>query len=169
MSQPLELQLLLQSFERNGRVNQAILEALTEEDLATSDDRGGWSIGQHLGHIAEFRHEWLARISPAHAEELPPVIDRDKQGVYLLTHNLDDFDNALTTGDSAALAAVFSALDENRLFEVAYQSHPASFLQHIMIHDAHHRGQMASLMRQGGRPKEQMDEFNESHWSIWRE
>ena len=57
-----EQHLLLESFKRNGRVNQALLDALTPADFALSDGRGGWTVWtveKHLRHMAGFRLGWL--------------------------------------------------------------------------------------------------------------
>ena len=53
-----DLDFLLESFRRNARVNQAVLAALTPEDFALSDGRGGWTIERHLRHLAGFRVGW---------------------------------------------------------------------------------------------------------------
>lgn len=169
MTEHTELELLLESFKRNGRVNKAALNTITKTDLAISDERGGWSIGHHLGHLAEFRYSWLSLISPTHAEDIPSVVDGDEQSFHLTTESLRELEQAFSVGDAAALKAVVSALDEDRSFEGAYQSHPAHFLQHILVHDAHHRGQVLSLLRKGGRTPEQMDALDEATWPIWRE
>ena len=39
---------------------------------------------------------------------------------------------------------------------------------HTIVHDSHHRGQILSLIRQGGRTAEQMDALD-AYWAIWRE
>jgi len=62
--------LMLEAFRRNARVNAALLSALTPDDYALSDGRGGWTVARHLSHIAAFRGGWLLNISPAHAEPL---------------------------------------------------------------------------------------------------
>ena len=169
MSQNLELALLLESFDRNGRVNDVISSTLTAADLNLADGQGGWSIGQHLGHLAEFRYGWLNFISPQHAENIPSVAEGDQQNFYLTTQNLDDIKQAFVAGDKAALEAVTSALNENRSFEGAYKSHPAHFLQHIIVHDSHHRGQVMSLLRRGGWTREQLGTLDDATWTIWNE
>jgi len=78
-----------------------------------------------------------------------------------------------TAGDEAAVQAVQSALSEGRTFpdpwnEGTYASNPAQFLTHTLVHDAHHRGQVMSLLRLGGRTPEEMDALD-NHWAIWRE
>ena len=162
-----DLTLIHESFRRNGRVNDVLLSALTNTDLDLSDGRGGWTLGQHLGHMANFRRDWLSIISPAHAEGLFVAVKgeeiRDPQALAA----------AFQAGDEAALKAVQAALDEGRTFpdpwnEGTYQSNPAHFLQHTIVHDSHHRGQVMALLREGGRTKEEMDALD-NHWAIWRE
>ncbi len=165
--------LLLESFSRNARVNQTLLDALTPADLELSDGRGGWTLGQHLGHLADFRSSWLSLISPEHAGGLPKATTGDWQHFELGERDPARLADIFRQGDGQALEAVQSAIAEGRTFpdpydEGTYQSSPAHFLQHIIVHDSHHRGQIMSLLRQGGRNKEQMDAL-EGHWSIWRE
>ena len=169
MVQNPELALLLESFSRNARVNEAVLSTITEADLMLEDGQGGWSVGQHLGHLAEFRYNWLQFISLPHAENIPSVVEGDWQNFQLTTQNLDDIKQAFSAGDAAALKAVMSALGENRSFEGAYKSHPAHFLQHIIVHDSHHRGQILSLLRRGGWTREQLGALDDATWTIWNE
>ena len=164
--------LLLESFRRNARVNDTLLQALTPADLDLADGRGGWSLGQHLGHIADFRRGWLSLISPADAAPLPEILSGDWQQFELAERDLGKLADAFRLGDAAALRAVQNALEEGRPFpdpydEGTYQSHPAHFLQHVIVHDSHHRGQIMALLR-SVRSKEQMDAL-EGHWGIWRE
>ena len=169
MSQNPELRLLLESFGRNAQVNNAVLNALTEADLALSDGQGGWNIGQHLGHLAEFRYGWLSFISSSHAKDIPSVVEGDANGFDLTTQDLDDIKQAFTAGDAAALEAVMGALGENRAFTGAYKSHPAHFLQHIIVHDSHHRGQIMSLLRRGGWTREHLSALEDATWTVWNE
>ena len=169
MAQNTELGLLLTSFSRNGRVNDVILSTITEADLILEDGQGGWNIGKHLGHLADFRHNWLRFISPPHAENIPSVIEGDWQNFHLATQNLDEIKQAFSAGDTAALQAVTSALEENRSFEGAYESHPAHFLQHTIVHDAHHRETNLSLLRRGGWTREQLSALDDATWIIWNE
>lgn len=159
--------LLLESFKRNARVNQFLLGQLTPEDLALSDGRGGWTLGHHLEHLANFRLGWLSAMSPAHAEGLSQLNSGDEQ------RDLQGLGQALIAGDEAALTAVKAHLESGEPFadpwnEGTYASNPAHFLQHTIVHDSHHRGQIMALLRLNGHSKEQMDQLEE-HWAIWRE
>lgn len=107
--------LTLESFRRNGRVNQALLSSLTPADLTLSDGRGGWTVGQHLGHLAYFRSGWLSVISFADAQGLPEVLSGDWQH-FELSADLPTLAEAFRLGDGAALRAVQTALEEGRTF-----------------------------------------------------
>jgi len=157
-------ELLLESFARNGRVNAAVLDSLSAADLALEDAPEGNSVGELLAHMAGFRQSWLVNISPPHAEGLTKVED---------DADLDTLWAAFASGDAAALKAVQDALQEGRVFEDpwkegAYQSNPAHFLQHTIVHDSHHRGQIIMLLRRNGWTKERLEELEEATWPVWR-
>jgi uncharacterized damage-inducible protein DinB len=162
---------ILDAFARNGEVNAAFLAALRDDDLAASDGHGGWSVGLHLGHAAEFRYDWLHFIAPEHAEAIPSVVEGDPEGgaFHLTTTSVGDIAAVFEAGDAAALAAVRSAFAAGRSFEGAYVSSPSAFLVHAIVHDAHHRGQVASLLRSRGRlSRAELDALDGATWSIWR-
>lgn len=169
MTPPPNLDLLLESFDRNARVNRKVLDAISMSELDISDGRGGRTIGQLLGELAEFRYGWLTTISPEHAEGIPSVIEGDELEYVVTAQSMAELVAAFDAGDAAAKKAVLDALDEGRSFSGAYESHPGHFLQHILVHDAHHRGQIMTLLRQGGRSAEEMDALERTTWPIWRE
>ncbi len=168
MSVPAELALLFESFDRNARVTRAILDTLTMEDLAYGNEQGGFNIGQHLADIVEFRPGWLNRVSPAHAEGIPNVID-GASPTWLGIGSIAELQAAFDAGDTALKAAVLGAVREGRSFEAAYRSHPAHFMQHCIVHDSHHRGQILALLRQAGRPAELREQLEDETWPVWRE
>jgi uncharacterized damage-inducible protein DinB len=171
-----ELTLLLESFRRNGRVNQMLLDALTPADFGLSDGQGGWTLERHLRHMAGFRVGWLCNLSREHAGPLLDPTQKDADGDPQWRWQgspPDELAAAFSAGDEAALKAVQAHLASGEPFadpwnEGGYRSNPAHFLQHTIVHDSHHRGQIMSLLRQGGRTKEQMDALDD-HWAIWRE
>jgi len=160
--------LLVEAFHRNGRVNATLLDHLTDADLGTSDGQGGLSIGQHLEHLLGFRKGWLGYISPAHTDLITYATNEGDNRYWDTTLDLGALRGAFEEGDRAALTAVQDAYRDGRTFERAYASDPAHFLMHALVHDAHHRGQITTLLRQHGRSLEQMDELDGATWPIWR-
>ncbi|MFC4426817.1 DinB family protein [Deinococcus navajonensis] len=168
--------LLLESFRRNGRVNQVLLDALNPPDLDLSDGRGGWTIERHLRHMAGFRVGWLWNLSRSYADPLLDHTRKDADGDPQWRWQNSppaELGAAFAAGDEAAIQAVQAHLASGEPFadpwnEGAYQSNPAHFLQHTIVHDSHHRGQILALLRLGGRTAEEMDTLD-NHWAIWRE
>lgn len=160
--------LVLDAFARNGEVNAALLAALQDADLHVPDTRGGWTVGQHLGHLAEFRHGWLSFIAPAHAVGIPSVVDGNEDAPRLTATTVAELAEAFRVGDAAAEAAVRERLDRHQSFERVYGSHPTAFLVHTVVHDAHHRGQVLALLRAAGRERAWLDAMDDATWSVWR-
>jgi uncharacterized damage-inducible protein DinB len=168
MSVPAELTVVLEAFERNARVNRAVLATLDAAQLRYDDGMGGYSVGQHLADIVSFRGDKLGEVSPAHAEGLPDVID-GASPTWLATERIDDLQAAFDAGDAALREAVLSAVTDGRPFAGLYGSHPAQLIVHCIVHDAHHRGQILALVRQHGRSAEERERLEDLTWSIWRE
>lgn len=160
--------LVFDAFDRNGEVNAALLDALADADLHVPDGRGGWTVGQHLGHLAEFRFGWLSYIAPAHAQGIPSVVDGDEADFVLTVSAVEDLAEAFRAGDLAARAAVRERLAAGSSFERVYVSHPTTFLIHTVVHDAHHRGQVLGLLRAAGKPRPWLDAVDDATWSVWR-
>ena len=159
---------MLESFDRNARVTRALLETLTMEDLEYSDGQGGFNIGQHLADIVEFRPGWLSRVSPEHAAKVPNVVD-DGSATWLKVESIAELQDAFDAGDAAVREAVLAAVASGDGFSGVYETHPAHFIQHCIVHDSHHRGQITALLRQAGRPEEARQKLESETWAMWRE
>lgn len=167
MSLPAELEQVLEAFDRNAQVNRAVLATLGMRDLDHGDGVGGFTVGQHLADIVGFRSDWLSRVSPEHAARLDDPTDVDAPN-WLRASSIDELQAAFEAGDAAIRDAVLSAVAAGRSFSAAYASHPAQFIVHCIVHDAHHRGQILALLRQAGRPAEARDALERATWPIWR-
>ncbi len=160
--------LAFDAFDRNAEVNAALLDALADADLHVPDARGGWTIGQHLGHLAEFRYGWLSHIAPAHAEGIPSVVEGGETDFVLTAVTVAELAAAFWAGDAAARAAVRERLAAGGSFERVYTSHPSAFLLHTVVHDAHHRGQVLALLRAAGRSQAWLDAVDDATWPVWK-
>lgn len=164
---PTEAELLLESFDRNARVTRALLDTLTMDDLEYGDGVGGFNIGQHLADIVNFRPSWLKRVSPGHAARVTDVTGDSP--TWLIIESIAELQAAFDEGDAAMRSAVLDAMAAGRGFEGYYESHPAHLIQHCIVHDSHHRGQIAALLRQAGRPEDRRMALEDLSWAIWRE
>lgn len=168
MHVPDEARLIFESFARNARVHRAVFETLTMSDLERGDDAGGWNVGQHFADMVQFRRAWLTRVAPAYAERAPNAIDEGSP-TWLRVQSIDELRDAFEGGDAAMRAAVLDAMNDGRGFERVYESHPAHLIQHCIVHDAHHRGQIMALLRRAGRSFEVRERLESETWAFWRE
>lgn len=167
-----ELGLLLEAFKRNARVNEFLLDHLTDEDLTLSDGQGGMTVAQMLSHMGVSRGGWLQEMSPEHAASTKSLTN----GMFIWGWQSEDrnaIKAMLSTGDQAALEAVKAHLQSGESFADprqvgTFQSNPAHFLVLMLVHDSNHRGHIVALVRQSGASAERLDKFEEQ-WDIWRE
>ncbi|GEM47996.1 DinB family protein [Deinococcus cellulosilyticus] len=160
-------QVVLESFSRNARVNRSLLGALTSEHLNLRDPAGGWTIGQHLCDMIDFRRGWMETIAPEQTEKvtyLHTMLDERTFGPR--TQNLQEIQQILDQADQVAVEAVQEKLSADAGFQKVYESHPLMFLQHALVHDAHHRGQILMVLRMNGVP---WTESDGPMWAPWRE
>lgn len=168
----MNLDLLLESFSRNARVNEFLLNAMTDEDLALSDGKDGMTVAQMLSHMGISRGGWLADMSPQYATSTKALTNGKPIWEWHTSDRLG-IKAMFKAGDEAAIQAVQAHLASGEPFADpwnvgTYQSNPALFLLQNIVHDSHHRGQMIALLRQSGYSREQLDKLEE-HWDIWRE
>ena len=167
MELPEILQIPFESFARNARVNRVTLATIKSADLTYSDGVGGFNIGQHLADIVNFRPDWLKHVSPEHAAKVPNVVN--DSSTWLATDDIAVIQEAFDAGDAAMREAVLDAVREGRSFTGVYTSHPVHLIQHCIVHDSHHRGQILALLRQAGRSAAERDSLEAATWPIWRE
>lgn len=160
--------LAFDAFDRNARVNAATLDDLTDDLLSFSDDTGGFGIGQHLADMVSFRRDWLSRVAPAYAERVDDPTDMAHPS-WLRARTIAELRTDFDAGDAALRAAVADHVTDGTAFEPVYRSHPAALLLHCVVHDAHHRGQIAALVRRSGRSEERRHALEGRTWAVWRE
>lgn len=166
------IDLLLEAFRRNARVNEFLLDALSDADLARTDGRGGMTVAQMFSHMGVSRGGWLVDMAPEYAATTK-ALTGGKPVWEWQASSREDIRAMLRAGDEAAVQAVQAHLQSGQPFADpwkvgTYQSNPAYFLLQNIVHDSHHRGQMMVLLRQSGYSKGQLDRLEEQ-WDIWRE
>ncbi len=159
---------LLVTLDASHQVDRALLEHLTLEMMHAVVPGGGMSVAQHLAHLLGATKTWLARLAPDEAVGLPDLFDRD----------------AALEGRADAFAA---ETEPARVSEVAETIHDAlvrtvadaaavwpgalphrsitQFVTHMMVHAAHHRGQILLALKASGHPLPDEDAM----WQPWKE
>ncbi len=160
---------VVEAFRRNGRVNAALLNAVTEADFGLSDGQGGMSVGQHLEHLVGVRKYYLNRVGSKFADQITFQTEEGDQQFWTVTLDIEQLRQAFAQADAGVLSAVQDAMHGGKEFLNFFASNPVQMLTLTLVHDANHRGQITTLLRQGGRSEEQMSQLAAATWPVWRE
>ncbi len=144
---------LLSAFATNNRINRYLIENLPPEAWSAKPPEGkGRTIAAIAAHIHNVRLMWL---KAAGIPKLPAKLDETSSAKETL--------QALTTSHDALAALLSAALDTGQVR--SFKPDSASFLAYLIAHDAHHRGQIASLARRLGHPISQSVGFGMWEWA----
>ena len=144
-------QALLETYAVNDRMNQLILERLNPKAWRAKPPGGnGRTIAAIFTHMHNMRRKWL-RLSASHLK-LPPQLDRtrctQKQARAALA------ESAVLC--SKMLAEALGPGDRVKQFLRDGWARPwppgAAMFAYMVLHDAHHRGQVCMLAHQLGFP-----------------
>jgi len=143
---------LLHAYATHDRVTRFLLEGL-EEAAWRAEPEGGRDIASIVAHMHNVRVMWL---KAAKAEEIPEQLDRATVTPAQAKAGLERSRCALST-------MIRGALETNGRIK-NFRPDVAGFLGYLISHDAHHRGQIAMLARQVGRPLPQKAMFGMWEW-----
>ena len=164
-----DLDSLVEAYHRNGRVNAVLSDAVTEADFSLSDGQGGMSVGQLLEHLVGVRKVYLDRVGSRFAGQITVQTEEGDQQFWNVTLSVEQLRQAFAESDTAVLNAVQDALSGGEDFVNYFASNPVQMLTLMLVHDANHRGQITTLLRQGGRSEEQLSQLAAATWPVWRE
>lgn len=152
-------------FRHNNRINAFLLDILSTDELQLSDGNGGQSIFNLMAHLAHTRSWSVKSISPVHAERVPPAMRRDDDGtIHVLVQTVQDIQSILDTGDEALLTAVKEAAATNEPRERPYLD-LHMILARTFNHDAHHRGQVMTILRLHGVKHPELNKMLFTSWA----
>jgi uncharacterized damage-inducible protein DinB len=146
---------LVNAFNTNNRINQYLIDSLPPEAwTAKPPDGKGRTIAAIVAHMHNVRVMWL---KAAKAEDIPAQLDRSAVTPAQAVRALETSRHALSVVLSRALES------DGRIR--SFRPDVAGFLGYLIAHDAHHRGQIAMLARQVGRPLPQKAMFGMWEWN----
>lgn len=146
---------LLNAFNTNNRINQYLIDNLPAEAWgAKPPDGKGRTIRAIVAHMHNVRVMWLKATK---AEEIPTQLDRTTATPAQAMRALENSRRALIT-------VISQGFRENGRVR-GFRPDVAGFLGYLIAHDAHHRGQIATLARQLGHPLPQKVMFGMWEWN----
>ena len=157
------------AWQANLRVNEVLLKHLTPEMLDARTPGGGYSMAQHLAHMVGTTKYWGAKLDKRLAT-LPRLftireeLDEDDLEAFVPETDLGRIREVMV---QTAAAAREAEAGKNAPEEVRWEPphrNTDAFLIHMMVHDAHHRGQVLLALKTSGYPLPDEDAM----WGPWR-
>ena len=156
------------AWQANLKVNTMLVNHLTPEMLDARTPGGGYSVALHLAHLVGTTKYWGSRLDK-NLEELPNLytiredLDEEDIEAFVAETDLARIRQVLTETAAAAQEAAANA-PEGFTGELPHPS-PDAFLIHMMVHDAHHRGQILLALKTSEHPLPDEDAM----WVPWKE
>ncbi|WP_245872766.1 DinB family protein [Deinococcus planocerae] len=138
----------VQAVGGNVRVNDVLCVHLTPEMMRAVTPGGGMTVAQHLAHMAGVTKGWLSPLDAGAAEPLPILYDDTRQDAFVAQEDPGRAAQVLRAVWGTTLETAINPEGTGNL------SHPsaAQFVTHMLIHDAHHRGQILLALKCSGFP-----------------
>jgi uncharacterized damage-inducible protein DinB len=148
---------LLAAFATNNRIDEFLIRAVPDAAWRATPPGGkGRTIASMAAHIHNVRLMWLK--SAAKDAALPAKLEGETCAKEDAIRALDESWRALEIVLRASLSAG-GAIG-------GFKPDAAGFLAYLLAHDAHHRGQIAMLARQLGRPVSQSVGYGLWEWGT---
>jgi uncharacterized damage-inducible protein DinB len=147
-------QALLNAFETNDRINAYLIEKLAAEAWSENPADGkGRTIAAIVAHMHNVRVMWL---KTAKANDIPAQLDRR-------TLTPAQAVKGMRSSGEALEALIETSLNSDGRIR-NFRPDVVGFIDYLIAHDAHHRGQVTLLARQLGHPLPQKAMFGMCEW-----
>ena len=156
------------AWQANLKVNRTLVDHLHPEMLKARTPGGGYSVAQHLAHIVGTTKYWGSKLDK-HMEKLPNLftvgesLDEEDIEAFVPETDLTRVREVLLETAEAAQDAAKGAL-HGFMGELPHASADA-YLIHMIVHDAHHRGQVLLALKTSGYALPDEDLM----WVPWKE
>jgi len=152
---------IFEAWRVNEQVNRVLLEYLTADMLQARTPGGGYTVAQHLAHLAGSLKYWGSHLDEADMGNLPDLFDPQAEA-FVAEADPERIRNVMRRTAEKVLEVV-EAQPQGYKGELPHRSVEA-FLLHMLVHDAHHRGQILLALKTAGYPLPDEDAL----WSPWR-
>jgi uncharacterized damage-inducible protein DinB len=145
---------VIDTWEIHNRINLYLLHSIEESHLSSISLTKGRTVGEHFAHIHNVRLMWLKSGMPE-LMDLVEKIEKETITKELLTYQLNQSGIAISK-------LLEKAISEGKL--KGFKPHPTAFLGYLIAHESHHRGQIATCLKQSGHPIDKKIAFGLWEW-----
>ena len=147
----------------NAAINDVRLNHLTPAMLEATTPGDGYTVAQHLAHMAECLKSWVGELEASAVKDLPDLYSNydPATGRFDAEQNLERIQSVMKQTRDTVFTTALNAKDKGNL---PHATVGKFLINHMMTHDAHHRGQILLALKTNGHalPDE------ESMWLPWR-
>jgi uncharacterized damage-inducible protein DinB len=149
------------AWQVNLLVSLLLLEHLEEAMLGAVTPGGGYTVAQHLAHIVQTVKYWGCCVNETLADLPDLYYDYNEDtGAFQAVMDLEQIKTGMLETLERAYALVNTA---GTMGDAPYLTADA-YLIHMMVHDAHHRGQILLALKTSGYPLPDENLF----WMPWK-
>lgn len=149
-----------EAWQINIRINRSVLEHLTPEMVEAKTPGGGFSVAEHIVEIVGTPKHWGSKFDKATLGPLPDLYTVEGED-YIAETDLKRIREVAQQTADAVLKVAEAAEDKGDLPHASVDV----YLIHMMVHDAHHRGQLFLALKNAGHPLPDDDLV----WLPWKE
>lgn len=142
----------------NNKVNKVFLEHLTPEMLSIQTPAGGYTIAQHLADMSNAAKYWLSKLENANINAIGNLYDENAEE-FIAEMNLERIRQVFQETTDVILKELENA-DASQLVHKSIES----YMIHMLVHDAHHRGQILVTLKVTGHNIPEEDAV----WMPWK-
>ncbi len=149
---------LLDTWAIANRINLYVLDAIPPEALGIVPDTKGRSAGQMFAHIHNIRLSWLEVAAPELMDGLAKIEKSHYAAKDHLRHSLEASGQAI----EGLLKKAFAAKGKVK----GFKPHVVAFVAYLVAHDAYHRGEIGTVLKQVGHPLDSKVSYGMWEWGV---
>ena len=142
----------------NNKVNTVFLEHLTPEMLSIQTPAGGYTIAQHLADMSNAAKYWLSKLENANIDAIGNLYDESAKD-FIAEMDLERIRQVFQETTKVILKEL-EDVDASKLVHKSIES----YMIHMLVHDAHHRGQILVTLKVAGYSIPEEDAV----WMPWK-
>jgi uncharacterized damage-inducible protein DinB len=148
-----------EAWKVNTKVNKAIVDHLTPEMVHARTPGGGWSVAQHIAEIVGTPKHFGIKFAPQ-LESLPDLYEENPND-FIAETDLTRIREVAAQTAQAVSQALETATEKGNLPHTSVDM----YVIHMMVHDAHHRGQLLLALKTNGFPLPSENGM----WGPWKD
>lgn len=152
----MDTQQLIETWQINNRIDLFLLDAIADEHLNDILTSKGRDVGKQFAHIHNVRLMWLKASLPEALEGVEKIENEQIVDKELLKTSLTQ------SGERIEQLIEYAIANGGKV--KGFKPHVTAFVGYLIAHDAHHRSQAISALKQSGHKLDQKIGYGIWEW-----